>query len=51
MFARKSGADEKDQNWTESWSYSKQEQEEFLQLGIKLDEDPRTQQPSAPVSK
>jgi len=51
MFARRSGADETDQNWTEAWSYSTQEQEEFLQLGIKLDEDLRTQQPSAPVSK
>ena len=51
MFARRSAADETDQNWTESWSYSKQEQEQFLQLGIKLDEGLRTHQPSAPVSK
>jgi len=51
MFARRSGADETDQNWTESWSYSKKEQEQFLQLGIKLNADPRTQQPSALVSK
>jgi hypothetical protein len=51
MFARRSGSDATDQNRTEVWSYSRKEQEEFLRLGIKLDEDPRTQQTSALVSK
>jgi hypothetical protein len=50
-FARKPGADETDQNWTESWSYSRQEQEQFLRLGIKLDGALRTQQPPVPVGK
>lgn len=44
-FARKSSANETDQNLTEDWSYSREEQEEFLQLGIKLDTDLRTQHP------
>ena len=51
MFARKPSADQTDQNFTEGWSYSKEEQEQFLQLGIKLDTGLQTQQPSAPVRK
>ena len=50
-FARRSGAHETDPDWIGSWSYSKHEQEQFLQLGIKLDEDVRTHRPSALVSQ
>ena len=35
----------------EGWSYSKQEEEEFLRLGVKLGEGMQTQPPPAPVHK
>ena len=50
-FARKASDDETEHSWPEGWSYSKREQEEFLQLGIKLDESLPTQKLSAPVTK
>ena len=50
-FARRSGANETEPNLTQGWLYSKQEQEEFLQLGIKLEEGLQTHQPPTPVSK
>jgi hypothetical protein len=50
-FARRSGSNEIAQNFTEGWRYSRQEEEEFLQLGIKLGEDLRTHEPPSPVSK
>lgn len=50
-FSGKSSDDESEHGWPEGWSYSKREQEEFLQLGIKLDQGLPTQQLSSPVSK
>ncbi len=48
-FARRDGAGQADEHWTEGWSVSKQEEEEFLRLGVKLGESQPTH--AAPVSK
>ncbi len=50
-FARRYAVDQTKQEWTEGWPYSKQEEEEFLQLGIKLGERLQPQSPGAPVIK
>jgi len=50
-FARRHSAGQTEEQWTEGWSYSKQEEEEFLRLGVKLGESQPTQAVPAPVSK
>lgn len=50
-FARRRGDNQTEEHWTEAWSVSKQEQKEFLQLGIKLREGLQTQPPPVPVHK
>jgi hypothetical protein len=37
-FARRHDAGQTEERWMEGWSYSKQEEEEFLRLGVKLGE-------------
>jgi hypothetical protein len=50
-FARRHDAGQTEEHGMEGWSYSKQEEEEFLRLGVKLGEGMQTQPPPAPVHK